>query len=197
MSRPNLDVRTQAIVQRLVFHGARCAAVEYIRDGQLIQAAATSEVVLCAGAIGSPRLLLLSGIGPAEELCRLGIDVVAEHPPYTDSPGARRTQANVGGIIYLSRLGDDEPGVASSQSPSGSRLDSTSWRSMCSVDTRLTHAVEERPGEFLDQLRPVIDFMRQQYWHVYDPADRQRMLAAMTAFSPVDIAPGPDSVRPA
>ena len=38
---------------------------------------------------------------------------------------------------------------------------------------------DERSGEFLDELRPVIDFMRQQYWYVYDPADRQRMLAAI------------------
>ncbi len=90
---------------------------------------------------------------------------------------------NIGGIIHLGRCGDDGHGMATSQAPSGRHRESTSWRSMCSVDTRLTHSVEERPGQFLDQLRPVVDFMRQQYWHVYEPADRQRMLAAMTAFS--------------
>ena len=42
---------------------------------------------------------------------------------------------------------------------------------------------DERSGDFLDELRPVIDFMRQQYWHVYDPADRQRMLAAIATVS--------------
>jgi hypothetical protein len=64
-------------------------------------------------------------------------------------------------------------------SPSGCYSGPVSWQSMRSVDLRLTHVLEERPGEFLDQLRPVVDFMRQQYWHVYDQADRQRMLAAI------------------
>jgi hypothetical protein len=55
------------------------------------------------------------------------------------------------------------------------------------ADARLLHARDECPSEFLDQLRPVVDFMRQQYWHVYQPAQRQQMLAAMTQFETVDV----------
>jgi len=46
--------------------------------------------------------------------------------------------------------------------------------------------VPEHRSSYLDELRPVVDFMRQQYWHVYDPEERKRMLAAMDAFTRAD-----------
>lgn len=79
LGRPNLTVTTDALVRRLVVDKGRCRGIEYTVDGQLRQADARREVVLCAGAIGSPHLLLVSGIGPAS-LRDLGIDVVAERP---------------------------------------------------------------------------------------------------------------------
>jgi choline dehydrogenase len=80
MERPNLTVLTWAETDGLIFEGTRCRGVRYVHQGQRKTARAYHEVVLCAGAIGSPRVLLLSGIGPAEDLRALGIPVVAHLP---------------------------------------------------------------------------------------------------------------------
>jgi choline dehydrogenase len=76
----NLKLLTGAHVRRLLFDGARCVGVEWERDGELETARAASEVVLSAGTVGSPRVLLLSGVGPADELRGLGLAVVADLP---------------------------------------------------------------------------------------------------------------------
>jgi choline dehydrogenase len=73
-------VRTLAETRRLLFERARCRGVEYAQDDSLTTARAEQEVILCAGAIGSPRLLLLSGVGPQRDLKALGIPVVADLP---------------------------------------------------------------------------------------------------------------------
>jgi len=65
MTRSNLTVFTGAQVQRLVMDGSRCRGAEYVKDGRTHVAWADGEVISCAGAIGSPRVLMLSGIGPA------------------------------------------------------------------------------------------------------------------------------------
>lgn len=75
LSRPNLTVLTGAQVLRLVFDGTRVTGVVYRRDGVETTAHAQREVILSAGAIGSPHLLMLSGIGPAADLQALGIAV--------------------------------------------------------------------------------------------------------------------------
>jgi len=80
LSRPNLTVRLGACVRRLLVEDGRCTGVEYRRDGALEQVRAGAEVVLCAGAIDSPRLLMLSGIGDPPELSGLGIEPVGEVP---------------------------------------------------------------------------------------------------------------------
>lgn len=72
--RSNIVVETDALVHRLLFEGDRVVGVEYSRKGKLRQAMA-NEVILSAGALNSPRVLMLSGIGPEEELCKLGIPV--------------------------------------------------------------------------------------------------------------------------
>ena len=77
---PNLTVLTRACAQRLLFEGGRCVGVEILRDGVVSQIRAEGEVVVCGGTVESPKLLLLSGIGPAEELAGLAIDVVADLP---------------------------------------------------------------------------------------------------------------------
>ncbi len=76
----NLKLLTGAHVRRLLFDGSRCVGVEWERGGELEIGRAASEVVLSAGTVGSPRVLLLSGIGPADELRGLGVDVVADVP---------------------------------------------------------------------------------------------------------------------
>ena len=80
MARPNLTVHQDALVRRLVLDGTRCTGVEYVRDGVAARAGAGEEVILCAGAIGSPQLMLLSGIGPAGDLEGLGIVPVLDAP---------------------------------------------------------------------------------------------------------------------
>ena len=79
-ARPNLEIRTGAVVHRLVFEGRRAVGVEYRLEGRPITARAEREIVLSAGAVGSPQLLLLSGVGPADELKRLSIAVVQDLP---------------------------------------------------------------------------------------------------------------------
>jgi len=74
--RPNLTVRRDAIVRRIVVEGGRAIGVE-LADGIL---RAEREVLLTAGAIGSPRLLMLSGIGPADHLRSVGLPVVQDLP---------------------------------------------------------------------------------------------------------------------
>jgi choline dehydrogenase len=80
LERSNLTVVTDAMVTGLTMTGTACTGVRYRRGGSggELTVAAEREVVLCAGAIGTPHLLLLSGIGPADQLRRHGIDVVAD-----------------------------------------------------------------------------------------------------------------------
>ena len=81
MDRPNLEVRPGALVSKVRFDGTRATGVEYApfprRGGRRVDA---GEVILCGGAINSPQVLQLSGIGAADELRALGIDVVADLP---------------------------------------------------------------------------------------------------------------------
>ena len=76
LSRPNLEVRRGAFVDRVVFEGTRAVGVE-VGSGEIVPA---GEVILCGGAINSPQLLQLSGVGNARELEPLGIDVVHDLP---------------------------------------------------------------------------------------------------------------------
>jgi choline dehydrogenase len=76
----NLTVTTHAHVRRLLLDGGRCTGVEYVRDGALERAEARQEVVVSGGGIDSPRLLMLSGIGPAGELRGVGIEPVLDLP---------------------------------------------------------------------------------------------------------------------
>ena len=78
--RPNLTVATEALTTRIAFEGRRATGVRYRRAGETQFARARREVILCAGAINSPQLLKLSGIGPGAELQAFGIDVVADRP---------------------------------------------------------------------------------------------------------------------
>ncbi|MCA0215512.1 MAG: choline dehydrogenase [Proteobacteria bacterium] len=80
MSRPNLQVITGAHATRILTEGRRAVGVEYRQGGELRQLRATREVLLCAGALLSPQLLLLSGIGAPDQLSQHGIGVVHDLP---------------------------------------------------------------------------------------------------------------------
>jgi choline dehydrogenase len=95
--RKNLTVKTNSAATRILFDGKRATGVEYSRRGVLERAQARQEVILSAGAFESPKLLLLSGVGPAEELRAHGIDVVS------DSPGVGKDlQEHVSGWLLVS-----------------------------------------------------------------------------------------------
>lgn len=78
MGRANLTVVTGALVLRIVFEGRRAVGVDYARGGQRHTARADSEVIVTSGAIGSPKLMMLSGVGPAAQLQAHGITVVQD-----------------------------------------------------------------------------------------------------------------------
>jgi choline dehydrogenase-like flavoprotein len=78
LKRSNLKVETDVLVDRLVVEAGRAAAVQFVRDGELLEARARGEVILCAGSIGSIQILHRSGIGPAEWLAPLGIPSVLD-----------------------------------------------------------------------------------------------------------------------
>jgi choline dehydrogenase-like flavoprotein len=80
LKRPNLTVVTGALVLRLLFEGRRAIGVEYVAGDGVVQARAEGEVLVTAGAIGTPKLLMLSGVGPADHLRAHGIAVVEDVP---------------------------------------------------------------------------------------------------------------------
>lgn len=75
MKSGNLEIRTGCLVTRILFEGDRVTGVEYVRDGKLETVRADKEVILSGGAVQTPKLLMLSGIGPEAELRQHGITV--------------------------------------------------------------------------------------------------------------------------
>ena len=80
MNRPNLKVETLAQATKVRFDGNRAVGVDYVRAGRMERTVEAGEVILCGGAINTPQLLQLSGVGEASHLQSLGIDVVADLP---------------------------------------------------------------------------------------------------------------------
>jgi choline dehydrogenase len=80
MANQNLTVLTEALAVKLRFTGNRCTGLDFLLDGKLRSVDAARELILCAGAIHSPRLLLLSGIGPHADLKHLGIETLVDLP---------------------------------------------------------------------------------------------------------------------
>ncbi|HLV07591.1 MAG TPA: GMC family oxidoreductase N-terminal domain-containing protein [Croceibacterium sp.] len=78
--RPNLTILTDTIVRRILFEGRRASGVEIERANGLLSIAASTEVIVSAGAINTPKLLMLSGLGDREELNRHGIPLVQHIP---------------------------------------------------------------------------------------------------------------------
>ncbi len=78
--RPNLQVETEALASTLLFDGRRCTGVTFRQHGEIKTLHATREVILCGGAINSPHLLQISGIGPAAHLASIGVPVVHDLP---------------------------------------------------------------------------------------------------------------------
>ncbi len=100
MKRANLTVETKVLVNRILFEGNKAVGVEYRQGGNLHQARADTEVILTAGAIGSPKLMMLSGVGPAGHLRKQGIEVVQ------DLPGVGENLNDHFGIDIVAELND-------------------------------------------------------------------------------------------
>ncbi|MCZ6636581.1 MAG: GMC family oxidoreductase N-terminal domain-containing protein, partial [Alphaproteobacteria bacterium] len=97
--RVNLKLVTRARALRIVMDGTRAVGVEYEKGRKLITAQASKEVILCGGAINSPQLLMLSGIGPADHLRGHGIDVSL------DVPGVgQNLQDHISSVVWYKRL---------------------------------------------------------------------------------------------
>jgi choline dehydrogenase len=80
MKRPNLTVITGALVDKVLIEDGRATGVQYVKDGKTKTIAATREVIVSASTMSSPAILLRSGVGPAEELRALGIEVKVDAP---------------------------------------------------------------------------------------------------------------------
>jgi choline dehydrogenase len=80
MKRPNLRVITRALTERVIFEGKRAVGIAFRENGISKIARAGREVILSGGAIGSPHILLLSGVGPGTHLADMGVDVVHDLP---------------------------------------------------------------------------------------------------------------------
>ena len=102
MANPNLTVCTGVTVNRIMFSGNRAVGVEFIRNGVVETAVADSEILVTSGAIGSPKLMMLSGVGPAAHLRSLGIDVVH------DLPGVGENLNDHFGIDIVAELTDHD-----------------------------------------------------------------------------------------
>jgi choline dehydrogenase len=98
LGRPNLDVVTGAMVHRVMITAGCCTGVQYSVGAETFTVVCRAEVVLTAGTVGTPQLLMLSGIGPRPHLREFGIDVV------TDLPGVGRNLHDhpMSGIVYSS-----------------------------------------------------------------------------------------------
>ncbi len=100
LSRANLTVRTGCLVDRLAFTGTRCSGLHLIVDGKPEHIEAREGVLLCAGVINSPAILMRSGIGSADELAKLGLS------PQVDLPAVGQNLHDhllSGGNVYLSK----------------------------------------------------------------------------------------------
>lgn len=97
LNRPNLTVITRALTTRILFQGTRAKSVEYLKDGKLVHAEADREIIVSSGTFNSPQVLMLSGIGPAEELKSVGIR------PLIDLPVGRNLQDHLAALVFWVR----------------------------------------------------------------------------------------------
>ncbi|RKR74949.1 GMC family oxidoreductase [Frondihabitans australicus] len=144
LARPNLTVITDSQALRLVLEGSRCVGVSHLVDGVPVETRATSGVVLTLGAIGTPQLLNLSGIGAASALAALGLPVLHDLPGvgenYQDHPLV--SGMNVAAGVSLGPMRDNGGGSM------------MNWRSSAAGDGADLHAFvvqESRPAAALEQ----------------------------------------------
>lgn len=112
LKRPNVTLSPNSFVTRLLFEGTRCVGVEYIKDGQKQTARADHEVLLCAGGIQSPKLLMLSGIGNPDHLRAFDIPVIADVPGVGEN---FHDHTLIIGPVYMTNRTAPEPNLQMSE----------------------------------------------------------------------------------
>ena len=85
LNRPNLRLETGCLVEGLIFEGKRCVGVRWRQDDVERSARCRGEVIMAAGSLGSPQIMMLSGVGPAAQLAQFGIPVVLDKPGVGDN----------------------------------------------------------------------------------------------------------------
>jgi choline dehydrogenase len=160
MQRPNLVVRVGAHVTRVLLDGNRAAGVSYVQNGTETIAHAASEVLLSGGVINSPQLLLLSGIGPADQLRAQGIDVVADVP----GVGENLHDHTMVPLVWATQHSNDLLEMASPENialwqgghggplpptapKSGLRVHRRPRRAQCAIDRRTNRVRRPRPDQ--------------------------------------------------
>jgi len=111
-NRPNWTLSVNSMAMRLLFEGKRCVGVQYLQDGVVKTARARHEVIVCCGAIESPKLLMCSGIGNPEHLRQHGIDVVSALP----GVGENFHNHVLTGVIYETKRPVPPPNLNMSES---------------------------------------------------------------------------------
>lgn len=202
--RPNLTILSEAPVRRVVIDRGRAVGVEAVVDGEprVIEG---DEIILSAGALASPHLLMLSGVGPAEVLRRAGIAVVADRPGVganlRDHPAlilsARMTagpEPRAGTVTHNNVLSFTAPGSSARNDiqvlPEHTREDPTGLKIVCAL---------QRPGssgrivlnEEEPEAPPVIDF-----GYLNAPEDGERLVAALRACQEILAAPAFERYAP-
>jgi len=114
LDRQNLTVETEAQVRQIRFDGDRAVGVTYEQAGTQVDADASAEVLVCGGAINSPQLLMLSGIGPAEHLRERDIDVLADRPGV-----GKNLQDHLIYYLVYDRVKGDPPAMSSNGPEAG------------------------------------------------------------------------------
>lgn len=177
--RPNLTVQDRTFVRAVTFTGGRADGVAYQRDG-VDGAVSADEIVLCAGGISTPHLLMVSGVGPADELRRLGIDVVHDSP----NVGQNLMDHPFVGVPYRTATGGPVPG---GQLPVGpvilnyTATDSSIADDMCllpAIYSKSTMLFGARSQPLVDRVRGAL-FLRQPWatWKgVYGGSAKAAML---------------------
>lgn len=97
LRRRNLTLLTEAMTRRVIIEDGRAVGVEYEHGGQVRQVRAKREVIVSAGSFSSPKVLMLSGVGPSEQLAKHGIDVKVESP----GVGNNLQEHSVGAVMYM------------------------------------------------------------------------------------------------
>ena len=137
LSRPNLTLLLNATVVKLNFKGSRCVGVKIMTGGTVTDIAADKEVILAAGSINSPKLLMLSGVGEAKGLRILGIDVVENLPGVGEN---LQDHVLVSGVVFKYK------GKMPDRPVDSNAVEAEAYLSSASGDTDINLVLEQLPA---------------------------------------------------